>query len=222
MKRILVFTVLSFVIGGVIYSCKHEPEPIPLPPVKPVCFQEEVLPIFNSNCAMSGCHSAQSAQDGIILDNYFNILSSGVVPFNPNDSKVYEVLLEQDPDDRMPLAPAPPLSSAQIGIIYAWIAQGARNDSCASECDTVNVTYSNQVTKVLNGNCMGCHRGPSPSGNVNLEGYANLKTWVDNGKLSLSVNQQNGATPMPYLSPRMNDCNVRTIQIWIDNGALNN
>jgi hypothetical protein len=222
MKRILVFTVLSFVIGGVIYSCKHEPEPIPLPPVEPVCFQEEVLPIFRSNCAMSGCHSAQSAQDGIILDNYFNILSSGVVPFNPNESEVYEVLLEQDPDDRMPLAPAPPLSSAQIGIIYAWIAQGARNDSCATECDTVNVTYSNQVTKVLNGNCMGCHRGPSPSGNVNLDGYTNLKTWVDNGKLSLSVNQQNGATPMPYLSPRMNDCNVRTIQIWIDNGALNN
>ena len=85
MHKVLVYIVFSFLLTAVIYSCKHEPDPIPLPPVKMVCFQEEVLPIFRSNCAMSGCHSAQSAQDGIILDNYFNILSSWVVPFHLNE-----------------------------------------------------------------------------------------------------------------------------------------
>ncbi|HLP32382.1 MAG TPA: hypothetical protein VK202_02855 [Bacteroidia bacterium] len=228
MKRVFVFTALSIVVGGVIYSCKHEPEPIP---VKLICFEEEVLPVLRSNCASaSGCHSTENPQKGIILDSYANIIASGTVkPFDPASSELYEVLIEDDIDDRMPLD-APPLSQDKIALIYNWIAQGAQNPPCTTPCDTVNVTFSNQVTKVLNGNCMGnCHAGTNPTSGFSLAGYDSVKVWVNNGRLLKSINHEDSlnVTPMPYSPPgsaktKLNECNIRTLEIWIENGALNN
>src|SRR5690349_8075119 len=38
-----------------------------------LCFERDILPIFQSNCAKSGCHDAASAQDGYVFTSYQTI-----------------------------------------------------------------------------------------------------------------------------------------------------
>ena len=95
----------------------------------------------------------------------------------------------------MPPPPNAKLSSDQIALISKWIQQGAKNNKC-NECDTTNVTYSVQVTSIMN-NCVSCHNASSPSGNIRLDNYTNVKTQVDNGKLIGSIEHKAGFSPMP-------------------------
>ena len=43
-----------------------------------ICFKRDILPIFNSNCAVSGCHNKTKAEEGYILDSYQNIVRKGI------------------------------------------------------------------------------------------------------------------------------------------------
>jgi hypothetical protein len=90
----------------------------PCDPTK-IYFQQQVLPILVSNCAMSGCHDDASHQDGVILTSYEKVMNTADVrPGRAGSSKLYEVLIDTDPDDRMPRPPRSPLTSQQIQIIY--------------------------------------------------------------------------------------------------------
>ena len=41
-------------------------------------FERDVLPILTGNCAYSGCHDVASARDGIVLNNFTNVINSTV------------------------------------------------------------------------------------------------------------------------------------------------
>ena len=226
-------------------GCKHEPvypigqEPVgggnggPGGPGNPggepcdpsvIYFEQQILPIFISNCAMSGCHDAGTAQDGIVLTSYSSIMNSDVIePGDANDSEVYEVITETDPDKRMPQPPQNPLTSAQISLIQQWINQGAQNNSCAqTACDTFNVTFSASVKPILQNSCQGCHSGASPSAGIDLSTHAGVQTVALNGRLYGAVNHVTGYKPMPQGGNKLPFCDIRKIKIWIDAGAPNN
>ncbi|MCU0348450.1 MAG: hypothetical protein MUC59_16035, partial [Saprospiraceae bacterium] len=176
------------------------PDGIPCDP-DTVYFEVDVLPILISNCAMSGCHNAGSHEDGVVLDNYQNVMNTGeIAPFNPGGSELYEAITETDPEDRMPPPPAAALSAAQKAIIAKWINQGAQNLSCNpnyGECDTVDVSYSQAIKPVIDTYCKGCHSGSNPSGNIGLENYNSIKTVALNGKLYGSISWSSGYVKMP-------------------------
>ena len=103
-----------------------------------VYFDQDILPILRSNCAFSGCHDNNSAQDGVILTSYENVmLTADVEAFDLDGSDLYEVITDSDPDDRMPPAPNERLTSAQISKISEWILQGAKNEQCDAGCRLV-------------------------------------------------------------------------------------
>lgn len=221
-------------------ACKHEPlypivgDPIDsggiVVPAEEGCdpdsiyFQNQVLPIFQSNCAMSGCHNSSSAQKGVILDSYINIMNTGDVhPGNPAISDVYEVIIEADPNKRMPPPPNNPLTSEQIGIIRKWIEQGAKNLSCSSTtCDTSNVTFASSVKPIIESKCQGCHSGSAPSGGLDFSTHGGVQSVALNGKLYGSITHSSGFVSMPQGGTKLPDCDIRKIKIWIDAGALNN
>jgi len=92
-----------------------------------------------------------------------------------------------------------------------------------SNCDTSNVTYSSTITTLLNNyGCLGCHVGSNPSGGINLETHANVKTVVANGGLFGAVTHSSGFKPMPDGAAKMNSCDINKIKVWIDAGAPNN
>lgn len=218
-------------------SCKHEPlldevtnpvdttaQGVPCDPDK-VYFELEVLPILLSNCAFSGCHDAASAEDGVILDSYDQVIKTGKVkPFKPNDSKLYKVLVDNDADDRMPLD-RPPLPQDQIALISKWIQQGATNLKCdpdAGACDSTNVTYTQSILPVINTYCKGCHSGTAPSGNIDLATYQGVKVVATNGKLLGSISWSSGFSKMPQGGNRLPDCTIAKFKTWIDGGAPEN
>jgi hypothetical protein len=89
-------------------------------------------------------------------------------------------------------------------------------------CETTNITYSGTISQIMSGNCNSCHSGSAPEGNVKTDNYTDLKTIADNGKLWGVVNHETGFSQMPKDRPKLSDCDLSKIRIWIDGGALNN
>lgn len=207
--------------GGTDTSGTEPPPPLPCDP-DTVYFQQTVLPLVVSNCAAPGCHDPATAADGVVLTNYDNIIESGDVdPFDLNGSDLYEVIIETDPDKLMPPpGQYPPLSAAEINIIRTWILQGAPNNSCeAAECDTTEVTYSLKIEPILTAKCTGCHTGGDPQGGITLDNYADASSVALLGPMLDAVQHTGDATPMPYNSPQLPECEIELIRIWIENGA---
>jgi uncharacterized membrane protein len=218
-------------------GCKHEPllpyvDDTTPPDTTTDCdpsltyFQNDVMPIFASSCAMTGCHDAATAEEGVILTNYANIMNTGEVdPGNPNSSEVFDVIMDSDPDKKMP----PPssgitLSQDQINTINDWISQGALNNFCAESgpCDTVAVSFAADIQPILSANCLGCHSGTAPQGGISLSSHSAVMNTVNSNRLLGAVEQLGGYSAMPKNQPRMADCKVALIRNWIAQGAPNN
>ena len=191
-----------------------------------VYFDMEILPILLSNCAFSGCHNAASAQDGVILDSYENVMATAdVEAFDLQGSKIYEVLTEDDEDKRMPPPPTPRLDPDKIQLIAKWILQGAEDLECdpnASGCETANMSFQADIAPVLATHCVGCHSGNAPSGGINLSNHAGVKAVADNGKLFGAISWANGFSNMPQGGAQLPSCTIDKIKSWIDDGAMNN
>lgn len=225
-----VFLWLSLAVLVLLASCEHQPTVRPVTEVPEgvdtsnachpdtVYFVNEILPLLKSNCAGAGCHDANSRQDGVQLDNYNSVISTADVrPGDPNGSDLYEVIMETDPDKRMPPPPATSLSNEQKEKIRKWIAQGARNNYCNSSCDTTLFTYSGQISKILATNCISCHS----TGNIILNTYSGVKARVDDGRLRGAIEHLSGFQTMPPGS-KLSECNRIVIRKWIEAGAPDN
>ena len=252
MKRILNISIVFFLIVLALqnWSCEHnmvipvdddmmpvdtmpiDTMPIDTTPVGEPCdpqviyFNQDVLPILNSNCAFSGCHDAASAEDGVILESYEDVINTAdVEPFNLDDSEIYEVLVDDDIDERMPPAPTNPLSSEQIQIIAQWILQGGENLECdptLSACDSTEVSFSNDIQPIIASHCQGCHSGATPSGGIDLSSYSGVKSVADNGTLIGAISWEQGFEQMPQGGDQLPDCEIAIVKGWIDEGALDN
>lgn len=221
-KTLSPFIAIAFLLFYfMITSCKHEPTLNADSPT--ICFQEQVYPLIKSNCAISGCHSANSNEEGPVLDNYDNIRNE-VVPFKPNKSRIYKAITgNQGSESFMPPSPRSPITREQIDLITIWILQGAENNSCPEPpCDSVNVTFSGSIWPLVNIWCIGCHSGSSPEAGLHLESYEQVATIANNGKFYGSISHSPGYVAMPFESDKLSNCSIAIVKKWIEDGALNN
>ncbi len=184
--------------------------------VKSVCFERDILPVFQNSCAISKCHDAITAKEGYNLTSYTNVMkSSGLVKAgNPVGSTLYHSLTtDQASEHFMPPKPYSPLGKAAIDSIYSWIAKGALNQTCGASCDTLNVTYANQISKLVQTNCFACHSGTTPNGGIKLTSYTEVSNVVKTGVLISAIKRLNGVTAMPPSVP-LSSCNIRTFELW--------
>ena len=89
-------------------------------------------------------------------------------------------------------------------------------------CQDDMVSYEDQVIPILENNCYGCHGAGVNTGGVTLEGYQNLKRFVDNGRFLGAVKHESGFAPMPQNASKLSDCQISQLEAWIDDGAENN
>ena len=90
-------------------------------------------------------------------------------------------------------------------------------------CNTENINYKDSVVAILdNYGCISCHSDQFASGGVDLEGYDDVKTYVDSDLLIKSMKHADGVSPMPKSAPKMQACDIDKIEAWIYDGALNN
>jgi hypothetical protein len=90
------------------------------------------------------------------------------------------------------------------------------------ECDTVDVSYSQQVWPIINSNCTGCHSGGAPQGNVSLENYDDIVIAANNGSLLGVIKHEDGWSPMPKGGGKLSDCNIAIIENWVNDGTPDN
>lgn len=88
------------------------------------------------------------------------------------------------------------------------------------QCDTPEVvSYDDDIKTLVDNNCAtsSCH---SSTGSAlgNFETYEGLKAKVNNGSLVEAVINTNAMPPSQPLEP----CDVSLIEVWINQGALNN
>jgi hypothetical protein len=192
-----------------------------------IYFQQQILPFLITNCAKSGCHDAASAQDGVVLNNYNNVMNTGEVsPFDTDDSEIWEVITENDPDKVMPPPGENPLTQSQIDMIETWINQGALNLVCddgLSGCDSVVVSYASEIQPIIQNKCIGCH-GTGHSGNafVDLSSHSGVAAVAATGQLTGAVAHNPNYTPMPMNGPMLPACEIGKIRNWVNEGMLNN
>jgi len=91
-------------------------------------------------------------------------------------------------------------------------------------CDTTNVTYSNFIVPFLENNCFSCHSQSTAIGRPVLEGYANLKVVADDGRFRSVINHEPGFPQMPQniLPNKLPECQLKKVDVWINQGALEN
>src|SRR5260370_39052043 len=91
-----------------------------------VDFQKDVQPILSLKC--HSCHGEDAQQSGLRLDRRQAALRGGdygpvIIPGNSAESKLIRRLVNGDGGLQMP--PTGPLSDDEIGVLRAWIDQGA-------------------------------------------------------------------------------------------------
>ena len=216
--------VFFLTIAIIAFSCKHEiPVVVPVVHNTPtVCFESDVLPLFQSNCAKSNCHDAISAERGYVLDGFSNIVSRGIIPGDSTNSLLYKSLIG-DGTRLMPQGDNNPLTTAQIHLIAVWINERATNTvNCEGTCDSSQYTYSGNVKPILQTYCLGCHSGIAIDGNyIPLDTYDGILEQV-NGNSLLPAITHTGGEPMPRNGNKLSDCKITIIRKWIEAGAPNN
>ncbi len=196
--------------------------------------------IFTPNCALSGCHSGNTAPLGLRLDT----ASSYAAIYDQDSSQVpgLKIIAPLDADNsylvrkiegiagtRMPLD-LPALSADKIQAIRDWVNNGALGPSL------ISIQLS-----VFDAICITCHFGTVPAGSLNLEdgqsrsnlvgiqrpfdpeirvvaGNANSSFLID----KLEGNNLGGARGdrMPIGGQFLSQNTIDVIRLWIDRGAL--
>ena len=110
---------------------KKKPEPIkPLTPAQKSDYTKVVQPMFDAQCV--SCHGPKKEKGKLRLDTLANTLKASengksVIPGKSADSSLVKAVARLVEDDAMPPeGKGKPLTAEQIGLIRAWIDQGAK------------------------------------------------------------------------------------------------
>ena len=121
--------VILLATGILILTALHAAETPAAPDA--VSFSKDIAPLLQAKCVT--CHNAEKAKGGYRLHTFAELLKPGeskdapVVAGESAKSKLHQLLLATDPDDRMPQKDDP-LPPAQVQLVARWITQGARFD----------------------------------------------------------------------------------------------
>ena len=108
-----------------------------------------------------------------------------------------------------------------------------RNDKAnfpqpVSGCDSIHVSYHNDIQPILRMSCYSCHgTAVTATGGLDLENWNSLKSYLQNdyhadsiygSKFFHIVNQQG---LVPYMPPagKLSSCELAKIHRWISDGA---
>jgi cytochrome c553 len=128
---------LALLAAGLV-SVAAEPN---LPPAVPrrVDFDKDVRPILAASCY--SCHGDKKQKGDLRLDRKASVLNSGVIkPGKSSDSDLIQRVAGLDASMKMP-PKGPGLSAEQVGILRAWIDQGARWPESANDSASRHWAY---------------------------------------------------------------------------------
>ncbi len=139
--RSLVGATVFLALAGHLHA--DEPKkPKPLP--ETVSYYRDVRPVFQAQC--QGCHQPAKPQGGYVMTDHASLLKAGdhekpgVIPGKPEASELIVQVTPKDGKAKMPKG-KPCLSEYDLQLITKWIAQGAKDDTPASQRDIVDAEH---------------------------------------------------------------------------------
>ncbi|KAF0178370.1 MAG: hypothetical protein FD161_1919 [Limisphaerales bacterium] len=130
MKR---FTITLSLCAGLALALTATAADKKLPPAAKksgLTFDKDIKPIFEKACVE--CHGEKKSKGKLKLDTLANTLKASengksVIPGKSADSALVKAIARVNEDDAMPPeGKGKPLTNEQIGLIRAWIDQGAK------------------------------------------------------------------------------------------------
>jgi hypothetical protein len=125
--RVLLFISLIF---SLCVACKKATiEEVCSTPIE-ISYKRDIQPIFNSNCATSGCHTGTNSSGGLNLDasvSFKNLTASKsgyIDTVHPIASLLYASMTSVS----NPMPPNGKLSKCTTDLILEWIKQKAKNN----------------------------------------------------------------------------------------------
>jgi WD40 repeat protein len=100
---------------------------------KDVSYYKKIRPIFQQNC--QGCHQPAKASGGLVMLTYADLLKKGdsgqfaIVPGQPGKSHLIDQVTAHNGKKAAMPPKGDPLSDADIKLLKAWIAEGAKDDT---------------------------------------------------------------------------------------------
>jgi len=121
MKKSLILFFAVFAFSAIIISsCKKDKDdPTPDCITEKMSFSNDITPIMNQNCNVSGCHDNVTVAAGIRLDTFPGI--------HDNADKIVLTINHSNGVSAMP-DNADKLSDCDIKKIEAWVNQGKKNN----------------------------------------------------------------------------------------------
>jgi mono/diheme cytochrome c family protein len=132
MKAIVILPLLTAISAAVSLSAA-DVDVSKLPPAATktgLTFDKDIKPIFEKSCVK--CHGAEKQKGKLRIDSLEASLKGGengesIVKGNSAKSPLVHTIARLDPDSAMPPdGKGDPLTKEQIGIVRAWIDQGAK------------------------------------------------------------------------------------------------
>ena len=96
-----------------------------------ISFRRDIAPILQKKCVV--CHGPKKSKGRYRADSFEKLLLAGssgdasIVPGKPEESLLFQLIVTEDADDRMP-QDDDPLPAKQVELIRRWIAAGAKFD----------------------------------------------------------------------------------------------
>lgn len=89
-----------------------------------VSFTADIIPIFNSSCNISGCHSSGGKAPDLSISNAYNSLVGYINTGDPQSSELY-LWMAGKKGTPMPVGG---INKDYNALVLAWINQGAQNN----------------------------------------------------------------------------------------------
>ncbi len=122
----LIIPAMLLLFAACVYDYE-EPTEIPdFDEMDPISLSEDVVPIFEANCVVAGCHGEGGVPPVLTAEQAYNDLHDfeQVDVDNPQDSILYQRMT----DSARPMPPAGVLPQDDLNTVLGWIAQGAQDN----------------------------------------------------------------------------------------------
>jgi hypothetical protein len=127
MKKIITYSLFIFLVAVAFVGCytdviMPESKSDPNGPPQAVSFKNELAPMFETKCALSGCHVSGAHHPYMTADvSYYQIVNGGYVNTDIPDQSILMIMLRGEMGQYMP-------SSKDQQKVYDWIRNGAPNN----------------------------------------------------------------------------------------------
>ncbi|HYG51821.1 MAG TPA: hypothetical protein VD905_13010 [Flavobacteriales bacterium] len=96
------------------------------------------------------------------------------------------------------------------------------NANLQALCELDSARYTEHVRPIIDANCMSCHNDTDAEGGITLTTHADVSFLALDGILIHAIKQDGQAIAMPKDAPKMHECEIHAIELWAQQGALDN